>query len=119
MGSGIGKSGKPCARLIASYWFAIRVISRMTDSVNVDVRLAAIISALPPLRVRLERGQVRSCHDHRHRLPPLRPAPHPDSSIQATPRLARRLQVQGRRPWSISDVPCPVGGLPFSLRDLG
>ena len=41
IGSGIGKSGKPCARLTASCWFAMRVISRMTDSVNVWVRRAA------------------------------------------------------------------------------
>src|SRR6185436_2850243 len=46
IGSGIGKSGNPCARLIASCWLAIRVISRMTDSVNVAVRLAASISHL-------------------------------------------------------------------------
>ena len=46
MGSGIGKSGNPCARLMASCWFAIRVISRITDSVNVDVRLAASIGHL-------------------------------------------------------------------------
>src|SRR5438045_8796769 len=46
IGSGIGTSGKPCARLIASCWFAIRVISRITDSVNVDVRLAASIGHL-------------------------------------------------------------------------
>src|SRR5262245_12088187 len=46
IGSGIGKSGKPWARLIASCWLAIRVISRITDSVNVDVRLAASIGHL-------------------------------------------------------------------------
>src|SRR5215210_7620323 len=40
IGSGIGKSGKPCARLIAPYWFATRVISRITDSVKVLARLA-------------------------------------------------------------------------------
>src|SRR5439155_21890589 len=32
--SGAGKSGKPCARLIAPCAIARRVISRMTDSVN-------------------------------------------------------------------------------------
>src|SRR6476646_726354 len=41
MGSGIGKSGKPCARFTAWCMLAMRVISRMTDSVNVAVRLAA------------------------------------------------------------------------------
>src|SRR6476469_7141178 len=41
IGSGIGKSGNPCARFTASCWFAMRVISRMTDSVKVDVRRAA------------------------------------------------------------------------------
>ena len=46
IGSGIGKSGNPCARLIASCWLAIRVISRITDSVNVAVLLAASISHL-------------------------------------------------------------------------
>src|SRR3954468_13770813 len=44
MGSGIGKSGKPCARFTASCWLAMRVISRMTDSVNDEVRRAASIS---------------------------------------------------------------------------
>ncbi len=43
IGSGIGKSGKPCARLIASCWLAMRVISRMTDSVKVLVRVAVIL----------------------------------------------------------------------------
>jgi hypothetical protein len=38
IGSGIGKSGKPWARLIAPCWLATRVISRMTDSVKVLVR---------------------------------------------------------------------------------
>src|SRR5262245_14687000 len=46
IGSGIGKSGKPWARLIASCWLAMRVISRMTDSVKVAVRLAASIGDL-------------------------------------------------------------------------
>src|SRR5713101_4592135 len=32
--AGAGKSGKPCERLMALYWSASRVISRMTDSVN-------------------------------------------------------------------------------------
>src|SRR5579864_4889472 len=32
--AGAGKSGKPCERLMALYWSARRVISRMTDSVN-------------------------------------------------------------------------------------
>src|SRR6478609_9127632 len=41
IGSGIGKSGNPCARFTASCWFAMRVISRMTDSVKVCVRRAA------------------------------------------------------------------------------
>src|SRR5215207_1351536 len=41
IGSGMGKSGNPCARFTASCWFAMRVISRMTDSVNVAVRRAA------------------------------------------------------------------------------
>ena len=45
IGSGIGKSGKPWARLIAPYWFATRVISRITDSVKVVARLAAAARA--------------------------------------------------------------------------
>jgi hypothetical protein len=39
--SGIGKSGKPCARFTALCIEAMRVISRITDSVKVPVRLAA------------------------------------------------------------------------------
>src|SRR6476661_9438314 len=46
IGAGIGKSGNPCARLIASYCCATRVISRMTASVKVEVRLAGFISLL-------------------------------------------------------------------------
>src|SRR5919199_2765921 len=46
IGAGIGKSGNPCARLIASCWLAIRVISRMTLSVNVAVRWAIIADTL-------------------------------------------------------------------------
>src|SRR5438046_8360772 len=37
--SGALKSGNPCARLIAFASMASRVISRMTDSVNLEVRL--------------------------------------------------------------------------------
>ena len=37
---GAGKSGKPCARLIAPCRLATRVMSRMTDSVKVWVRTA-------------------------------------------------------------------------------
>jgi hypothetical protein len=40
IGAGIGKSGIPCARLIAPYWFEMRVISRITDSVKVLARFA-------------------------------------------------------------------------------
>lgn len=40
IGAGIGKSGIPCARFIAPYWFEMRVISRITDSVNVLARFA-------------------------------------------------------------------------------
>ena len=43
IGSGIGKSGKPCARLIAPYSFATRVISRITDSVKLSARLAVLM----------------------------------------------------------------------------
>src|SRR4030088_2560020 len=43
IGSGIGKSGNPCAGVIASCWFAVRLISRMTDSLKVCVRRAASI----------------------------------------------------------------------------
>src|SRR3982075_2085157 len=46
IGSGIGKSGNPCARLIAPYWFATRVISRITDSVNVLALFAVLIIVL-------------------------------------------------------------------------
>ena len=45
IGPGIGKSGNPCARLIAPYWFDTRVISRITDSVNVLARLAVAARA--------------------------------------------------------------------------
>src|SRR3982074_542807 len=41
IGSGIGKSGNPWARVTASCWFAMRVLSRMTDSVKGCVRRAA------------------------------------------------------------------------------
>jgi len=33
-GSGVGKSGKPWLRLMASYFMASRVISRIMDSLN-------------------------------------------------------------------------------------
>src|SRR5450759_2058842 len=46
IGVGIGKSGNPCARLIAPYWFEMRVISRITDSVNVLARFAVASCAL-------------------------------------------------------------------------
>src|SRR5580765_8478678 len=45
IGAGIGKSGNPCARLIAPYWFATRVISRITDSVKVLARFAVAARA--------------------------------------------------------------------------
>ncbi len=45
--SGIGKSGKPCARFIAPCSFATRVISRITLSVNVCVRRAVLTCDLP------------------------------------------------------------------------
>ena len=38
--AGMGKSGMPCERLTAPYCWATRVISRMTDSENVWVRMA-------------------------------------------------------------------------------
>src|SRR5687768_3282567 len=72
IGSGIGKSGNPCARLIAPYWFATRVISRITDSVKVLARLAvaarldvfwvSVITLEPELR----RGKLidKSYHFH-------------------------------------------------------
>src|SRR3954463_7952666 len=40
IGSGIGKSGNPWARLMAPYWLAMRVISRITDSVKLLARFA-------------------------------------------------------------------------------
>jgi len=45
IGAGIGKSGNPCARFIAPYWLATRVISRITDSVNVLARFAVAARA--------------------------------------------------------------------------
>src|ERR1019366_10674301 len=36
--AGAGKSGKPCARLMAPWRMARRVISRMTDSPNREMR---------------------------------------------------------------------------------
>src|SRR5262249_8227757 len=45
--SGIAKSGNPCARFTALCMAAIRVISRITDSVNVEVRRAASTCLLP------------------------------------------------------------------------
>ena len=39
-GWGGSASGNPCDRLMASYWFATRVISRITDSVKWQRRLA-------------------------------------------------------------------------------
>src|SRR5687768_1315621 len=43
IGCGMEKSGKPCARLIAPCWLATRVISRITDSWNVEARCAVLI----------------------------------------------------------------------------
>src|SRR6185295_15844400 len=69
IGSGIGKSGNPCARLIAPYWFAMRVISRMTDSVKLLARFAvaarrdaACVSVMPLPRA----GETfdKSYHNH-------------------------------------------------------
>src|SRR5258708_5153808 len=44
---GHAKSGKPCARLIASCWIASRVMSRITDSVKLaafrETRMFAIV----------------------------------------------------------------------------
>src|ERR687886_1273039 len=50
IGVGIGQSGKPCARLIASYSWAIRVISRITDSVKPTVRSAVPRATRPAAR---------------------------------------------------------------------
>ena len=60
IGSGIGKSGNPCARLIAPCWLAMRVISRMTDSVNVLARLAVAARAevFSMLDMRLPAGRT-------------------------------------------------------------
>src|SRR5690349_20502753 len=80
IGSGIGKSGKPCARLTASCWLAMRVISRMTDSVNVEVRRAASIRAWLPSRNRVaenrrakyrRRSERRKAMGGPHREPPM------------------------------------------------
>src|SRR5687767_8915888 len=74
IGSGIGKSGKPCARLIAPYWFETRVISRITDSVKVlallavaarlDVCCLSIITLSPGLQQEIDltnHTAFRSC----------------------------------------------------------
>src|SRR5258705_5527123 len=79
IGSGIGKSGSPCARFTASCWFAMRVISRMTDSVNVDVRRAASISAWLPAGIvwpnrtakYRRRSGGRKAMGGTHRVPPI------------------------------------------------
>src|SRR5665213_3041602 len=47
IGSGIAKSGKPCARLMAPCALATLVISRMTDSVNVEARCDGRMQYLP------------------------------------------------------------------------
>ena len=44
--SGAAKSGNPCARLMASWSIACRVISRITDSVKRSVR--ALTTRFPP-----------------------------------------------------------------------
>jgi hypothetical protein len=46
MASGAAKSGNPWARLTALCFMARRVISRITDSVNVSVRLDSSIKTL-------------------------------------------------------------------------
>src|ERR1700733_4427686 len=47
IGSGIAKSGKPCARLMAPCAWATLDISRMTDSLNVDARCDGRMRCLP------------------------------------------------------------------------
>src|SRR6478672_8691946 len=67
IGSGIGKSGKPCARLIAPYWLAIRVISRITDSVKLRARaaVAALVEITAPAGTVLPLpGRLRQHLDH-------------------------------------------------------
>ena len=63
--AGAGKSGKPCARLMASCSNASRVISRMTDSENTAVREAAkgrgdIRAILRTARERAQTSRSRS-----------------------------------------------------------
>src|SRR5919109_4351105 len=50
---GAGKSGKPCARLIAWCAIAIRVISRITLSVNDAAFLEMLISRMTVCRLRM------------------------------------------------------------------
>src|SRR5579875_3984896 len=92
--SGAGKSGQPCARLIAWCSTATRVISRLTDSVSDAAR-----ADTPPVHG----GPAR-----RARYPPGRAR-----GSAVTPRLPRRrvrgADVRGRRPLAVEDVPDPAG----------
>src|SRR5579871_796804 len=56
-GSGAGKSGKPCARLMAPWLIARRVISRITDSVKFMIRWLR-------KRVRLAVAKVDTIRDY-------------------------------------------------------
>src|SRR6476661_2745800 len=68
IGSGMGKSGKPCARFTASCRFAMRVISRITDSVNVEVLFAACMPE--PLSERSEPNRAGGRHRRTARVNP-------------------------------------------------
>src|SRR5690349_19395728 len=102
IGSGIGKSGNPCARLTASCWLAMRVISRMTDSVNVEVRRAASIRAWLPARIVWpnRRAKYRRRSGHRKAMGgPHRGPPMSSKRYGSLRRLVRRHhQVSVRRP---------------------
>src|SRR3954469_4000433 len=66
IGSGIGKSGKPWARLIAPYWLAIRVISRITDSVKLLARFAVAARLDAACISVMAMSLVRKLHSRNH-----------------------------------------------------
>src|SRR5437588_589507 len=71
--AGAGKSGKPCARLTASYIIAFRVISRITDSVKcatLPLRkdfVCVATSAIPGEIIRSDRELATESHPIRQR----------------------------------------------------
>ena len=93
-----GKSGNPCARLTASCFWARRVISRMTDSVNRSALADSVRCAAAATR--LELGVDASSPPDKLDgalngfLPSLRDVIYPPR-LDARPRFSRRLFLRG------------------------